>query len=63
MGILLLRVSHASRDASLAAIAGCREACTTSSRGRGSGGGKMWVGMLFCHKSFKTGTSVSDGNE
>ena len=59
----LLRVSHASLDASLAAIAGCQRVCATSSRGRGSGGGKAWVGMLFRHESLKTGTLVSNGNE
>ena len=64
MGIwLLLRVSHVSLDASLAAVAGHWEACATSSRGRGSGGGKAGVGVLFCHESFETSTPVSDGNE
>ena len=61
--IPLLRVSHASLDALLAAIAGRRKACATSNRGGGTGGGKMWIGVLFCHESLKTSTSVSDGNK
>jgi len=61
--ILLLRVSHASLDASLAAVAGRQKACATSNRGRGSRGGKMWVGVLLCHEGLKTSTPVSDGNE
>jgi len=62
MGIRrLLRVSHATLSVSLAAVAGRQKASTTSSRG--SGGGKMWVGVLFCHESFETSTAVSDGNE
>jgi len=64
MGVrALLRVSHATLRASLAAVVGCRKVCATSSRRRGSGGGKAWVGMLFCHERFETGTPVSDGNE
>jgi len=57
------RVSHASEDASLAAVAGCRKACTTSGRRRGLGGGEMWVGVLLCHEGLETGTLVSEGNE
>jgi len=59
----LSRVSHASLDVSLAAVAGHQKVCATLSRGRGLGGGKTWVGVLFCHESLKTSTSVSDGNE
>jgi len=59
----LLRVSHLTLGASWAAVAGHWKACTTSNRGRGSGGGEAWVGVLFCHESFKTGTPVSDGNK
>jgi len=61
--IVLLRVSHATLRASGAAVAGRRRACATSSRGRGSGGGEAWVGVLFCHECFETSTSISDGNE
>jgi len=50
MGVRTLRrVSHATLRASRAAVAGRQKACATSSRGRGSGGGKAWVGVLFCH--------------
>jgi len=59
----LLRVSHASLDASLAAVVGHQGACATSSRRRGSGGGKTWVGVLFRHEGLKTGTLVSNGNK
>ena len=51
-----------SLDASLATVAGCRKVCATSSRGRGMGGSKTWVGVLFCHESFEAGTPVSNGN-
>jgi len=62
MGVLSPRVSHASHDASLAAVAGRRGACATLG-GRRTGGGKAWVGVLFCQECFETGTPVSDGNE
>ena len=56
-------MSHATLSASWAAVAGCRKASATSSRGGGTGGGKAWVGVLFCHECFKAGTSISDGND
>ena len=61
MGVrTLLRVSHATLNALLAAVAGRRKASATSSRG--SGGGEAWVGMLLCHEGFETSTTISDGN-
>jgi len=60
--VLSPRVSHASHDASLAAVAGRRGACATSGRQR-TGGCEAWVGVLFCHECFETSTPVSDGNE
>jgi len=62
-GSTLLRVSHATLRASWAAVAGHRKASATSSRGRGSGGCKAWIGVLFCHECFETSTLISDGNE
>jgi len=57
------RVSPASEDASWAAVVGRQKACTTLGRRRGSREGKVWVGVLFCHEGFETGTLVSDGNK
>ena len=53
MGVrTLLRVSHATLRALWAAVVGRRRASATSSRGRGTGGGKTWFGVLFCHECF-----------
>ena len=61
MGVrMLLRVSHATLNALWAAVAGCREASATLSRGLG--GGEAWIGVLFCHEGFETSTAISDGN-
>jgi len=62
-GVLLPRVSHATLRVSWAAVAGRRMACATSSRGRGTGGGKAWVCVLFRHECFKTSTPISEGND
>jgi len=64
MGVETLpRVSHAALRAPWAAVAGRQKACATSSRGGGAGGGKAWVGVLFCHECFETSATISDGNE
>jgi len=56
------RVSHASKDAMLAAVAGSWEACATLGGGWGTGGGGAWVGMLFSHECFETFPAISEGN-
>ena len=61
--IRIPRVSHASEDMLLAAIAGRQKVCATLGRRRGLGGGEPWVGVLFCHESLETGTLVSKGNK
>jgi len=60
--IRTLRVSHASMDATLAAIAGSQKACTTLGRGGGTGGGEAWVGVLFGHECFEAFSAISKEN-
>jgi len=58
MGVKTLsRVSHATLRAPWAAVAGRRKACATSSRGRGTGGGKAWVDAMIRYRDLLISTS------